>query len=75
MLAQRLGAGEVEEGQGERGVGATGGLHDDPRQAECPGEQRAGQLDRLHPLEPHLAVLAEQRALAQLDLATADPEA
>ena len=75
MLAQRLGAAEVEEGQGERGVGPTGGLHDDPGEAECAGQQRAGQLDRLHPLEPHLAVLPEERALAQLDLAAADPEA
>ena len=75
MLAQRLGAAEVEEGQGERGVGPAGGLHDDPGQAERAGQQRARQLDRLHPLEPHLPVLAEQHALPQLDLAAADPEA
>ena len=37
--------------------------------------QRPRQLDRLHTLQPHLTVLAEQHALAQLDLAPADPEA
>ena len=74
VLAQRLRPTEVEEGQCERGVGPAGGLHDDPRQAQRPGQQRPRQLDGLHPLEPHLPVLAEQHALAQLDLAPADPE-
>ena len=75
MLAQRLGAGEVEEGQGERGVRPPGRLHDDPGQPERPGQQGARQLDGLHPLEAHLPVLPEQDPLAQLDLAAADAEA
>ncbi len=74
MLAQRLGAAEVEEGQGERGVGPAGGLDDDPGEPERPGQQRPRQLDGLHPLEPHLALLAEQHALPQLDLGGLDPE-
>ena len=75
VLAQRLGAAEVEEGQGERGVGPARRLHDHPGQPEQPCEQRPRQLDGLHPLQAHLPVLAEQDALAQLDLATTDAEA
>ena len=75
VLAQPLGAAQVEEGQGERGVGPARGLHDHPGQPERPGEQRAGQLDGLHALEADLPVLTEEHALAQLDLAATDAEA
>ena len=75
VLAQRLGAGEVEEGQGERGVRPARRLHDHPGQPEQPCQQRPRQLDGLHPLQGHLAVLPEQEALAQLDLPATDAEA
>ena len=75
MLTQRLGTSEVDERQGELGVRTTGRLHDDAGQPEQPGQDRAGQLDGLHPLEPHLAVLAEEHTRAQLDLAPRHPEA
>ena len=74
MLAHLLGAPELEERQRERGVGAPRRLHDDPGQTEGPGEERPGELDRLHALEPHLAVLPEEHALAELDLPPTDPE-
>ena len=56
------------------GVGAAGGLHDHPGQAEEAREDRAGQLDGLNPLEAHLAVLAEEHPAAKLDLSPAHPE-
>ncbi len=75
VLAEGLGSPEVEEGQGERRVRTPRRLDDHPRQAEQACDERPGELDRLDTFQPHLTVLAEQHALAQLDLATADPEA
>ena len=74
LLAHLLGLGVGEERQLQVGVLASRRLDDDLGQPRQAGQQRTAQVDRLDPVEPHLPVLAEEHAGAQLDQRLPDPE-
>ncbi len=67
-VAHVLGPRERQEGEGDIGVLAAGGLDDDLGQAEQLREERPTDLDGLDALHGHLPLLPEQPALAELDM-------